>query len=73
MKSLLKRAAGSRQKLEMIYLNNGGQLSQRIIKVIAVTESTIKAYCYSKRQFRTFNIANVLSIGPVRRGRKGVC
>lgn len=31
----------------------------------------IKAYCYTKRQFRTFSLENVLSVGPIR--RRGVC
>lgn len=68
---LLKRAAGSRQRLELIYINRDNQLSQRTIKVLAVTESTIKAYCYTKRQFRTFALENVLSVGPIR--RRSVC
>ncbi|RWR06763.1 hypothetical protein D4N35_013960 [Siminovitchia fortis] len=69
MNSLLKRAAGSRQRLEMIYINKSGQLSQRIIKVIAVTDSAIKAYCYHKRQFRTFLLSNILSVAPARQRR----
>ncbi|RST59962.1 hypothetical protein D5F11_009660 [Siminovitchia terrae] len=71
MSGLLKSAAGSSQRLELVYINRDNQLSQRIIKVLAVTESTIKAYCYTKRQFRTFSLENVLSIGPIR--RRGVC
>lgn len=69
MKSLLKRAAESKQRLEMIYINRDNQLSQRTIKVIAVTDSTLKAYCYTKRQFRTFNLANILSVAPVKQRR----
>ncbi|VEF48296.1 Uncharacterised protein [Bacillus freudenreichii] len=69
MKSLLNRASWSRQRLELIYINKNNQISQRIIKVIEVTELTINAYCYQKRQFRTFNLANILSIAPVRQRR----
>ncbi|RST75259.1 hypothetical protein D4T97_008370 [Siminovitchia acidinfaciens] len=69
MTGLLMRAAGSRQRLELIYINKNNQISQRIIKVIGVTESTIKAYCFSNKQFRTFNLANILSIAPVRQRR----
>ncbi|GIN92753.1 hypothetical protein J22TS1_38040 [Siminovitchia terrae] len=67
MIGLLKRAAGSSQRLELIYINKENKISQRTIKVLAVTESTIKAYCYTKRQFRTFKLANILSIGQIRR------
>ncbi|RST60221.1 hypothetical protein D5F11_007115 [Siminovitchia terrae] len=69
MKSLLKRAVESKQRLEMIYINRDNQMSQRVIKVIAVTDSALKAYCYHKRQFRTFNLANILSVAPVRQRR----
>ncbi|GIN21400.1 MAG TPA: hypothetical protein DEO65_11765 [Bacillus bacterium] len=73
MKSLLKRAARSKQRLEMIYMNKNAQLSQRTIKVIAVTDSAIKAYCYQKRQFRTFTLSNILSVAPIKQRRRGVC
>ncbi len=69
MNALLKHAAGTEQRLEMIYINKNNQLSQRIIKVLDVTDSTIKAYCYHKRQFRTFLLSNILSIGPIRQRR----
>ncbi len=71
MIGLLKRAVESKQTLEMIYMSSNNQISQRIIKVIAVTETTIKAYCYTKRQFRTFKLASVLSVGLAR--RRGAC
>ncbi|HBZ09095.1 MAG TPA: hypothetical protein DEO65_04295 [Bacillus bacterium] len=71
MKSLLMRAVESKQSLELIYINRDNQLSQRIIKVIAVTDSAVKAYCYQKRQFRTFNLNYILSVDSVRQRRKG--
>ncbi|MEK3886795.1 hypothetical protein [Bacillus sp. FSL K6-3431] len=69
MIGLLKRAAGSQDKFEMIYLSNEGTISQRIIKVIAVNEIIVKAYCYTRRQFRTFKLSNILSIGSLRQRR----
>lgn len=69
MNGLMKHAAGSRQRLDMIYINKNTQLSQRIIKVIGVTESTIIAYCFHKRQFRTFNLATYYeSLGKAKEG-----
>ena len=66
MKGMLKRATDSKQRLELIYISNSNEITQRVIKVVVVTESAIKAYCFYKRQFRTFQMANILSIAPVR-------
>ncbi len=71
MKSTLKRAVASGEVLEMIYLDDKGNLSQRRIKVLSLKEESFKAYCFSKRQQRTFKVSNVLSVGPVRTARKG--
>ncbi|MCM3111698.1 hypothetical protein [Lederbergia lenta] len=70
MEGLLKRAVGTQDKLEMIYLSNDGTVSQRIIKVLKVTDVSVKAYCYYRKRFRTFKLANVLSVGPLRQ-KKG--
>lgn len=67
MKGMLIRAIDSQEKLEMIYLSNENKVSQRIIKVLAVSDASIKAYCYTKRQFRTFKLSNILSVGPIRK------
>lgn len=69
MKGILNRASESHQKLEMIYISSDNQISQRIIKVLAVNELSVKAYCYNKKQFRTFKLSNILSVGPVRHRR----
>lgn len=71
MKGLLLRAVASGAELEMIYQNEKGEISQRRIKVLAVNEEFFKAYCYTRRQQRTFKLSNVLSIGPVRKMKKG--
>ncbi|MBN6888958.1 putative DNA-binding transcriptional regulator YafY [Cytobacillus horneckiae] len=71
MKGLLTRAANRREELEMIYLDNKGNISQRRIKVLSVYDESFRAYCYVKRQQRTFKICNVLSMGPVRSVRRG--
>lgn len=70
MNGLLKRAVESRQKLEMIYISKEGVISQRVIKVLAVSDVSIKAYCYTKKKYRTFKLTNILSVGPLRIGRE---
>lgn len=67
MIGLLNRTAGTSEKLEMIYLSNNNQMSQRVIRVISVSGSIVKAYCYTKKQYRIFKLDNILSIGPMRK------
>ncbi|KLV27215.1 hypothetical protein ABW02_06740 [Niallia circulans] len=71
MKGLLKRAAESKEVLEMIYQNNKGEFSQRRIQVIKMNEESFSAYCFTRKQQRTFKISNILSVGPVRKVRRG--
>ena len=71
MKGLLKRAVVNGEVLEMIYLNTKGEISQRRIKVIKLNDDSFSAYCFTRKQQRTFKISNILSVGPVRKVRRG--
>ncbi|WP_188456430.1 WYL domain-containing protein [Virgibacillus oceani] len=67
MKRLLVNSVETNQKLEIIYLSDHNQLSQRVIKVIRVKDDTVLAYCFSKKEVRTFKLDNILSAGSVRK------
>ncbi len=54
MESLITRSYEEKKKLEMIYLANDEQLSQRVIRVLAIKDNLILAYCYSRNQIRAF-------------------
>ncbi len=71
MKGLLKRAVMNGEVLEMIYLNTKGEISQRRIKVVKLNDESFRAYCFTRKQQRTFKLANVLSVGSVRKVRRG--
>lgn len=66
---LLKKAEETKIPIQIIYINNKNQITQRVIKVSKVTDTSVKAYCYRKRQFRTFKLENVLSVGFVKQKR----
>lgn len=68
MKGLLNRACESKTPIQIIYIDQDNNISQRTIKVLSVSNTNVKAYCYTKRQFRTFKLNNILSVGQVRRG-----
>lgn len=51
----------------MIYLSAKGEISQRIIRVERIGMESFLAYCYTKKQIRTFKVNNILSISPLRK------
>ncbi|QJX62964.1 hypothetical protein HLK66_16105 [Niallia circulans] len=71
MNGLFKRAVANGEVLEMIYLNTKGEISHRRIKIIKLNNESFSAYCFTRNQQRTFKISNILSIGPVRKVRRG--
>jgi predicted DNA-binding transcriptional regulator YafY len=71
MNGLLRRAALNSETLEMIYQNNKGVISHRVIKIIKLNDETFCAYCFTRKKQRTFKLTNVLSIGPVRKIKRG--
>lgn len=71
MKGLLLRAIETQEKLEMIYLSNKGEITQRVICVEKVGDQSFRAYCYTRKQVRTFKLSNILSIAPFKMHRRG--
>lgn len=67
MNGLLRRSMNLKTPLAIIYINNSNQISQRIIRVLKVEDPLIKAYCYTKKQFRTFRLDNILSVDVLRK------
>ncbi|QCJ41796.1 hypothetical protein FAY30_07790 [Bacillus sp. S3] len=64
MDGLLIRSIEEHLPLEMIYLANNQELSQRKLIVKEVNDDYIRAYCLSRKQMRTFKRENILSIMP---------
>ena len=61
MNGILIRGLENQQPIELIYMGADGKLSQRIIRVLSITDIHVKAFCYSKRKLRTFRKENILS------------
>ncbi|MFD0829615.1 WYL domain-containing protein [Neobacillus sp. M.A.Huq-85] len=64
MEGLLYRSIEEHMPLEMIYLSENQQLSQRKLIVKEVNDEYIRAYCLLRKQVRTFRRENILSIMP---------
>jgi len=69
MKRILEKSAASNEKLEIIYMDKEGMISQRTIKVFDVSAEILHAYCYNKKEYRTFTMNNILAIAPMRQRR----
>ncbi|WP_052520692.1 hypothetical protein [Aneurinibacillus migulanus] len=51
--------------VEVIYLNQNGELSQRKIRLLSVKGGKIRAYCFKRKSTRYFSVENVLAMRPV--------
>ena len=67
MKSILFRALKEKELVELIYISDNKVITQRMIKVLAVNDSKVKAYCYTRKQYRIFKLEQILSLFPVRK------
>lgn len=72
MNKILKLAMENKMPVEMIYMSAGGVISQRIIDVNEISETTIKAFCHLRKRTRAFRIENILSVLPYKQQRKYV-
>ncbi len=61
MKRMLVRAYEQNKPIEIVYLANDDSITQRVIWISSMTETTMTAYCSLRRQTRTFHIDRVLS------------
>ncbi|MEH7177453.1 hypothetical protein [Neobacillus vireti] len=64
MDGLLLRSIEEHMPLEMIYLSEDQQISQRQLLVKEINDDYIRAYCLLRKQIRTFRRENILSIMP---------
>ena len=64
MNGLLLRSIEENIPLEMIYLSEDQQISQRKLLVKEMNDEYIRAYCLLCKQIRTFRRENILSIIP---------
>ncbi|KZE65618.1 hypothetical protein AWM68_20670 [Fictibacillus phosphorivorans] len=62
MKKFLLRCQLDHKPVEIMYLSNSGQISQRIISIKEINETTIRAYCHLRKTQRVFKLDNILSV-----------
>ncbi|WP_035505145.1 hypothetical protein [Halobacillus karajensis] len=70
MDSLIKKSEVEKIKIDLIYLNREGEISQRTIRVTGVRRNHVLAYCYTRKEVRSFLKENILAVFPVYRTKK---
>lgn len=70
MNRTLRMSLEEEKCIDMIYMNKRGELTQRIIKVLEIHEHHIKAFCFMRKEKRTFRKENILSVFMIRSQRK---
>ncbi|MGD6801637.1 WYL domain-containing protein [Rossellomorea aquimaris] len=64
MEKILQKAYKNRTPVTIIYQSELEEFSKRTIFIIREESNYIIAYCYFRKQFRTFNIENILAAHP---------
>lgn len=68
MSGFFINAMEHRDKIMIYYMDSKGKISQRIIRVVQLDDEKILAYCYYRKQVRSFKKDNILSCGQLKRG-----
>ncbi|WP_072890726.1 hypothetical protein [Ornithinibacillus halophilus] len=64
MNNLYLQSKQRKQNLMIFYMDQSNNITQRIIRVVDIKENAIVAFCYYRKQVRTFKINNILSVAP---------
>lgn len=66
MKGLFLRAAETKEKVMLMYLDGNDQLSQRVVKILKMKGDNLLVYCYKRKTIRTLKLEQILSAEPIR-------
>lgn len=66
MNGVLLRAIERKQPIQLIYLDDQQQITQRKVLPYEVKDHYLKAHCFLRKQFRLFKLENILSAFPVK-------
>jgi predicted DNA-binding transcriptional regulator YafY len=55
------------RNVEMIYMDSSEKITKRQVYIHSVRDGTVKAFCMTAGEPRTFRIIGILAIQPIRR------
>lgn len=58
---ILKKAFAAGKRVQIIYMDQNQQITQRWIKICRLEEATVEAYCFLRRAPRLFDRSNILA------------
>lgn len=64
VKGILQRAIDSKEVIQIIYMSDKGEISQRYITVVSINPTHMNCYCHYRKQKRVLKISNILSAFP---------
>ncbi|MDY0395456.1 hypothetical protein ACFSMW_00020 [Virgibacillus halophilus] len=67
MEGLLRRSLENKEKIIIFYVSNKNQITERYIRVLQLHDDYVTAYCYYRKQVRTFKLESILSAGQSRK------
>lgn len=67
MRGLLARSIKNKEKIIIFYVDSQNNITERYIRVLQLHDEYITAYCYYRKQVRTFKLENILSAGQNRK------
>lgn len=65
MRIKLMKCMERNQLVELMYLDNKGNISKRRVKVLKIQGDTFHVFCFNRNAKRTFLIDNILACAPV--------
>ncbi|MBA4496250.1 hypothetical protein ACFO25_19755 [Paenactinomyces guangxiensis] len=60
---ILKKAFEAGRNVQIIYMDQNRQITQRRIRIFKLDETKIEAYCYLRKAPRWFDRSNILAAG----------
>lgn len=65
MLNTIKKSMQRNQLLEMMYMDDKGNITKRMVKPFKADKDSLAAYCFLRKSKRTFKIDNVLALVPI--------
>ncbi|WP_026703061.1 hypothetical protein [Salibacterium aidingense] len=63
MNGILKRAAETREPIQVIYEAKDGTFSQRVVTIYRLNEWDVLVWCHYRKAVRSLKKCNILSVG----------
>ncbi|WP_440894987.1 hypothetical protein ACS127_10460 [Amphibacillus sp. Q70] len=67
MIGFLTNSMEDKGKIMIYYIDSKEKVSQRVVRIVSMDNKKVLAYCYYRRQVRSFKLENILSCGNLKK------